>query len=163
MIRLTTPADHVAIHAVIAAAFEREDEARLVAQLRDDNNVLVELVAERDGRLIGHVLYSTLRITRTDAALGAAALAPVSVLPEQQRSGVGADLIRAGNARCAMLGVPAIIVLGHPSYYPRFGFSAKLAESLEAPFRGPAFMALELEPGVLSVGGRVHYAKAFGV
>jgi putative acetyltransferase len=95
--------------------------------------------------------------------LHAAALAPVAVLPAFQSQGIGGDLIRAGNARCAMLGLDAIIVLGHADYYPRFGFSAAAAESLDAPFSGPSFMALELRPGSLSKSGRVRYAKAFGV
>lgn len=76
--------------------------------------------------------------------------------------GIG-ELIRAGNARCAALGLDAVIVLGHADYYPRFGFSAAAAESLEAPFSGPHFMALELRHGVLKAGGRVRYANAFGV
>ena len=91
-------------------------------------------------------------------------LAPyLSVLPAFQKQGLGGELIRAGNARCAELGCVAVIVLGHADYYPRFGFSAAAAESLEAPFSGPHFMALELTPGVLKNGGRVRYAKAFGV
>lgn len=77
--------------------------------------------------------------------------------------GIGGELIRAGNARCAALSLDAVIVLGYADYYPRFGFSAAAAESLEAPFSGPHFMALELRHGVLKAGGRVRYANAFGV
>ena len=113
--------------------------------------------------LTGHILYSPLTLERDGALIAAAALAPVSVLPAFQNRGIGGELIRAGNARCAELGCAAIIVLGHQDYYPRFGFSAAAAESLEAPFSGPHFMALELRPGVLKAGGRVRYAKAFGV
>ena len=102
-------------------------------------------------------------IERDGAIIAAAALAPVSVLPALQRQGIGSALIRAGNARCAEIGCAAIIVLGHQDYYPKFGFSAATAESLEAPFSGPHFMALELRPGVLKAGGRVRYANAFGV
>ena len=102
------------------------------------------------------------RIGRLLAASALAALAPVSVLPAFQKQGMGGDLIRAGNARCAEVGCVAVIVLGHADYYPRFGFSAAAAESLEAPFSGPHFTALELHPGALK-GGQVRYAKAFGV
>lgn len=163
MIRDATSHDHPAIRQVLRHAFAQDDEANLVEQLRADGDVMVELVAATEIAIQGHILYSPLAIERDGETLGAAALAPVSVLPAFQRSGIGGELIRAGNARCADLGLIAIIVLGHADYYPRFGFSAALAESLEAPFSGPHFMALELKPGALTDGGRVRYAKAFGV
>lgn len=163
MIRDATSRDYPAIRAIIRHAFDRADEANLVEQLRDDGDVLFELVEASDMALQAHVLYSRLTIDRSGETLEAAALAPVSVLPAFQRRGMGGALIRAGNERCRALGLPAIIVLGDPAYYPRFGFSAKVAESLEAPFSGAPFMALELEPGALSGGGRVRYARAFGV
>jgi putative acetyltransferase len=162
MIRTTTPSDHNAIRDLVSAAFGQPDEADLVARLRADGDALVELVATEEGAITGHILYSRLAIVRTDETLSAAALAPVAVAPSHQRRGVGAALIRAGNAACAQLGLAAIIVLGHAEYYPRFGFSAATAESLDAPFSGPAFMALELAPDRLRGGGRVRYAPAFG-
>lgn len=78
-----------------------------------------------------------------------------------RRRGVGRALIRAGIAGCRETAAPAIVVLGHPDYYPRFGFSATLAKPLHAPFSGPAFMALELAPGVLAHAGTVRYPSAF--
>jgi putative acetyltransferase len=163
MIRDAMLRDYPAIRAVLRSAFGQDEEADLVEQLRADGDVLVELVEAEAEALRGHILYSPLAIERGGEPLQAAALAPVAVLPAFQRSGVGGALIRAGNARCAALGLDAIVVVGHPDYYPRFGFSAAAAESLEAPFSGPAFMALELKPGALKAGGRVRYAKAFGV
>jgi putative acetyltransferase len=163
MIRPAEPRDYPAIRAVIRHAFDRADEANLVEQLRDDGDVLCELVMASDIALQGHILCSRLRIERDGEAIEAAALAPVSVLPHFQKQGLGGELIRAGNARCGELGCAAIIVLGHAEYYPRFGFSAAVAKSLEAPFSGPHFMALELKAGALKAGGRVRYAKAFGV
>lgn len=163
MIRDATPLDHAAIRAVIRHAFGQSEEANLVEQLRADGDVLFELVEESDGALRGHILYSRLPIERGGEIMQAAALAPVSVLPAFQRAGIGKALTQAGNARCAELALHAVVVLGHPGYYPRFGFSAAAAESLQAPFSGPAFMALELRPGALRAGGRVLYAKAFGV
>lgn len=163
MIRPATPRDYPAIRAVIRHAFDRADEANLVEHLREDGDVLCEFVAATDITLQGHILYSPLAIERDGETIDAAALAPVSVLPHFQKQGLGGELIRAGNARCAELGCAAIVVLGHGEYYPRFGFSAAAAESLEAPFSGAHFMALELEPGALRAGGRVRYAKAFGV
>ncbi len=83
--------------------------------------------------------------------------------PAFQNRGLGGELIRAGNARCKELGCVGVIVLGHAEYYPRFGFSPQIAESMQAPFSGPHFMALEFEPGVFAGGGKVQYAKAFGI
>jgi putative acetyltransferase len=155
--------DYPAIRQIIRHAFAREDEANMVEVLREDGDVLFELVAASDIALYAHALYSKLLIERDDETIIAAALAPVSVLPAFQRQGVGSALIEAGNARCRDLSLPAIIVLGDPAYYSRFGFSAAAAESLQAPLSGPSFMALELQPDALKAGGRVQYAEAFGV
>jgi putative acetyltransferase len=163
MIRAAQAGDHAGVRAVLIAAFPTPEEADLVERLRADGDVPVELVAEENGPVIGHVFLSNLVIERPDGQLHAAALAPVSVMPARQGSGVGSALIRTGIDQCKALGLKAILVVGHPSYYPRFGFSHAAAESLDAPFSGPAFMALELEPGALRAGGRVRYAKAFGV
>lgn len=163
MIRDAVAGDYPAIRAIIRHAFSQAVEANLVEQLRADGDVLFELVEASDIALQGHILYSALTIERAGETVRAAALAPVSVLPSFQRRGIGAELIRAGNARCAALGLEAIIVLGRADYYPQFGFSARAAESLEAPFSDPHFMALALKPGVLEAGGHVRYAKAFGV
>jgi putative acetyltransferase len=163
MIRDAAPTDYAAIRAVLTHAFPEDEEADLVEQLRADGDVLVELVAASDAAIQGYILYSPLAIERDREATRAAALAPVAVLPAFQGRGIGGELIRAGNARCAALGLEAIVVLGHADYYPRFGFSAQTAESLQAPFSGPHFMALELKRGVLKDGGKVRYATAFGV
>ncbi|MEQ1489246.1 MAG: N-acetyltransferase [Terricaulis sp.] len=163
MIRDATGSDFAAIRQVVRHAFAQDDEANLVEQLRADGDALVELVAASDIAIQGHILYSPLAIVRDGETLQAAALAPVSVLPAFQKRGLGGELIRAGNAQCKELGCVGVIVLGHAEYYPRFGFSASLAESLQAPFSGPHFMALEFEPGALTDGGTVQYAKAFGI
>lgn len=163
MIRAATPCDYPAIRQVERHAFGRDDEANLVERLRADGDALIDLVAATDIAIQGHILYSRLQIERDGEILQCAALAPVAVLPAFQRAGLGKALIQAGNARCAGMNLSAIIVLGHPDYYPRFGFSPGAAESLQAPFSGPAFMALELRPDALKGGGRVRYAKAFGV
>lgn len=159
MIRLAAPTDAAAIRDVVAAAFGQPDEADLVDRLRADGDVLVELVAEHGGTVVGHVLFSRLGIGPIEGA----ALAPLAVAPDRQRTGVGVALTRAGIDRCRELGVPAIVVLGHADYYPRFGFSPALARPLEAPFSGPSFMAMELVPGALARGGRLRYAPAFGI
>jgi putative acetyltransferase len=165
IIRDAEPGDALAIRAIVASAFGRADEARLVEQLRADGDAFIELVAEDedDGELVGAILFSPLAIDRPDETLTALALAPVAVRPDRQKDGVGAALIRAGIEQARFAAIPAIVLLGHPAYYQRFGFSAKAAESLDAPFSGPSFMALELEPGVLKAGGSVRYAAAFGI
>ncbi|MGE0829133.1 MAG: GNAT family N-acetyltransferase [Hyphomonadaceae bacterium] len=163
LIRDARLSDLPAIRRVVTAAFAQADEAALVDRLRSEGDALIELVALQAGDVIGHILFSALPILRADASLNAAALAPVSVAPAHQNQGVGERLIRAGLEKCRAFGLKAVIVMGHPSYYPRFGFSAESAESLDAPFSGPAFMALELEPGALKAGGKVRYAAAFGV
>jgi putative acetyltransferase len=114
--------------------------------------------------IVGHILFSHLPVHAADGSIiRAAALAPMAVLPVHQRTGVGSALVRAGLQACAEGGAQAVIVLGHPEYYPRFGFSAEAARHLHAPFSGPAFMALEITPGVLRGGGEVRYARAFGL
>lgn len=159
VIRDVVPADLPAIHAVVAAAFGQADEALLVDRLRADGDALVELVAEADGEIVGHVLFSPLGI----GDLGGAALAPLAIAPAHQRCGLGGALTRAGLDRCRQLGVPAVVVLGHPGYYPRFGFDAALAAPLAAPFSGPSLMAIELRPDALVGGGALRYAPAFGI
>jgi putative acetyltransferase len=166
VIRPEQPDDLPWIHAVNTLAFGQPDEANLVDQLRDDGDVLASLVAIGDGDEVdGHILFSRLGLLFDDGTSAeAAALAPVAVRPDKQRQGIGKALVRAGIAACKAQGLGAIIVLGHPKYYPRFGFSAALAQDLRSPFPGDAFMALELIPDMLrGKTGAVRYAKAFGL
>jgi putative acetyltransferase len=159
-----TPEDLEAVRQVNRKAFGREDEARLVDALRGGGYARLSLVAEEAGRVVGHVLFSDLPIVTQAGTLHALALAPVAVLSDRQRQGIGSRLIREGLRTCAEAGHRVVVVLGHPLYYPRFGFSARLAERLKAPFSGPAFMALELVPGALAdVTGEVRYPPPFGL
>lgn len=162
MLRDAAPTDFEAISAVVSQAFGRRDEADLIERLRADGDVLFELVDANDSALRGHILYSPLAIEGQGRTLRAAALAPVSVQESLRKNGIGSALIRAGNARCAQLGLEAIIVLGHVPYYSRFGFSTALAQGLQSLYAGPHLMALELRQGALEAGGRLRYAKAFG-
>lgn len=158
VIRQASPDDHAAIRAVVEAAFGQPDEAELVSALRADGDALVELVAEEDGAVIGHVLFSPLA---ADTGARFAALAPLSVLPGRQKDGVGTMLMQVGHELCRAAGVEAAIVLGHPDYYPRVGYSAEAAKTVTAPFSGPSFMALALKPGALDAPVTIRYAKAF--
>jgi len=163
-IREETPDDVEEIAALLDLAFGGPGESRLVADLRAEDAVIAALVAVEHGQVLGHVLFSVLPIETDGKPLCAAALAPLAVLPTHQRKGVGAALVRAGLAVCRERGVAAVVVLGDPDYYPRFGFSATAARNLRAPFHGPAFMAKELVHGCLDgVNGAVCYAAAFGL
>jgi putative acetyltransferase len=163
-IRNETTADAPAIREVDRLAFEGDDEARLVDALRVEGYVRESLVAEEDSQVVGHILFSELPIVTGDGTVMALALAPLAVIPSHQRRGIGSTLVEGGLRACRGAGHKIVVVLGHPEYYPRFGFSAKLAERLKAPFSGPAFMALELVPGALDgVVGEVRYPPPFGL
>jgi putative acetyltransferase len=164
VVRVEGADDLEAIREVNRQAFGREDEARLVDALREGGYARLSLVAEEAGRVVGHILFSDLPVVTPTGAVPALALAPLAVLPERQRQGIGSRLVREGLLACAGAGHRAVIVLGHPAYYPRFGFSAGLAERLKAPFSGPAFMARELVPGALTgMTGEVRYPPPFGL
>ena len=113
---------------------------------------------------MGHILFSRMSIETASDRVPAVALAPMAVLPEQQRRGIGGKLIKQGLDLLRGQGEQVVIVLGHPDYYPRFGFSTDKALSLVSPFSPEAFMALELRPGALAgVRGKVRYPDAFGL
>ena len=164
-IRAESSDDHHAIRRVNELAFGGDDEANLVESLRDGGFVEVSLVAEADGEIVGHILFSRVAIITSIGAASALALAPMSVLPSHQRLGIGSKLVAAGLDARRTRRHKIVVVLGHPEYYPRFGFSSQLARPLESPFGGgEAWMALELVPGALdAVEGRVEFSPPFTV
>lgn len=152
------------IAAIHRVAFGGDSESEIVDKLRRDGLIAVSLVACDDSDVIGHILFSDLAISVDERAVKAAALAPLAVHPDHQRRGIGSRLVHAGLSLARDRRYEAVIVVGHPDYYPRFGFSSLLARKLAAPFSGDAFMALELTPGSLSgARGAVHYPSAFGL
>jgi len=160
MIRYARPADRLEIGAVLAAAFGRTDEAELVNRLRADEDVMFELVAEQDGAIVGHVLFSRLWADRPELF---AALAPLAVRPDRQTGGLGSALVRASLDTAREFGCHGVLVLGEPAYYGRFGFSANAASQVSAPYRGlAAFQALALEDGAFADSMSVAYPDAFG-
>jgi putative acetyltransferase len=159
MIRYARPSDHQAIARIVEAAFGQADEARLVERLRAAADVLFELVAEQDGEVAGHVLFSRLWADRAELY---AALAPLAVAPDVQNSGLGSALTRRSLECAREFGAHGVLVLGHPAYYPRFGFSRGAAENVASPYSAsPAFMALALEPGAFDTPVTVAYPAAF--
>lgn len=162
-IRAEQGTDRDAIYAVNVAAFETDAEAKLVDALREQAKPIVSLVAELEGLVAGHILFSPVLLSG-DPTLKIMGLAPMAVLPEQQRSGIGSALVRAGLEACKDLGYAAVVVLGHPEYYPRFGFVPSSRYAIDSEYEVPeeVFMVLELEPGSLKgKSGRISYHSAF--
>ena len=165
LIRKETPEDFSAIRQLNQATFGGDYEADLVDQLRADELIALSLVAWDGDELVGHICFSRLPTQVDGRRVRAVSLAPMAVKPDHQRRGIGSQLIAEGLAALPALGIEAVLVLGHPNYYPRFGFSPEPAQKLASPFRGKKeFMALELVPGaLLGEKGSVTYPKAFGI
>ena len=159
--------DYSAIFKINQLAFRnRTAEALLIEAVRESEsfNSNLSLVAEKQGELIGHILFSEIYLQTQDEKLMALALAPMAVLPQYQRQGIGSSLVRKGLEASKEAGYKIVIVLGHPNFYPRFGFLAELALPLKCPYGdcGEAWMALELIPESLKgVRGEVVYPPAF--
>lgn len=162
-IRDEAPAEAAAVFALHAAAFPGDAEARLVDALRARARPLVSLVAENAGAVCGHILFSPVSLAGFAGGL-LMGLAPMAVMPALQNRGIGSALVRAGLARCAAIGALGVVVLGHPEYYPRFGFRDAADFGLGCEYDVPpgVFMALELTAGALrDAHGTVRYHAAF--
>lgn len=163
-VRPERPRDITAIHHVNEAAFGRSDEANLVDRLREAARPFLSLVAEVDGQVVGHILFTPVTIESGPAGCKALGLAPMAVLPEYQKQGIGSMLVREGLEACKRLGYGVAVVLGHPEYYPRFGFTpaSRYGLSCEYPVPDEVFMAVELIPGSLDgCEGLVKYHPLF--
>lgn len=146
---------------LIASAFGRDAEARLVERLRAADKVKLSMVAEDKNRVLGHVLFSEIFVGTDEPAL---ALAPLSVMPAYQRLGLGSALVSAGLQRLNGGGISRVLVLGDPDYYARFGFVPASRFGVRCPFPAPeeAFMAFELEPGAFKgCAGVARYGHEF--
>jgi putative acetyltransferase len=165
-IRPARAGDEPAIFRVHEAAFGRPDEAELAVALAARlPAACVSLVACEGDAVIGHVLFSPVAVDGRTFAVSPMGLGPVGVLPDRQKTGAGKLLCRAGIEVCRARGAPFLVVLGHVTYYPRFGFAPAARWGLtfaDAPARD-SFMAMELVPGALAnASGRVRYAPEFG-
>lgn len=159
-IRIAGPEDRAVIRRVEEAAFGRPDEADLVQALAEGEDVVLELVAERDGRVVGHVLFSRLLVEGEAGSFPAVALAPLAVVPREQGAGIGAALVGEGHVRLRAAGERLSVVLGDPAYYGRFGYAHDRAAGFESEWRGDALQAIAW--GEAPAGGRLVYAAAFG-
>jgi len=155
--------DIAAIRAVNEAAFESSAEAALVDSLRASGSPTLSLVAEESGAVVGHVLFSPMMLPGHDA-LKAWGLAPMAVLPRRQRQGIGSAFVRAGVDACRQRDADAVVVLGHPEYYPRFGFVPASRFGIRSEYDVPddVFMIQELREGALrGRTGTIRYHPAF--
>ena len=156
IVRDYAPEDSGAVRDILLAAFPTDSEARLVEQLRGAGDAAIELVAEGEERIAGHILLSPLQ-----APFRALALAPIAVAPDMQGRGIGSALISAAHERGRQHGWNAIFVLGEPHYYRRFGYDTALAAGFASPYAGPFFMAVALDGSLPSGEGEVRHAPAF--
>lgn len=164
-IREELPEDIAAIREVNRRAFGQDQESNLVDTLRLNGAALLSLVATLDGEVVGHILYSPATISDgSGSEVTGAGLAPMAVVPEQQRHGIGGKLIEAGTQRLKSAGRPFIIVLGHHTYYPRFGFEPASKFGIECEWDVPddAFMLLVLDQARMQgVTGLAKYRHEF--
>jgi len=165
-IRSEVAGDYDAITSINEEAFKQKQEGNLIINLRKRSEFLpdLSLVAEINNKPVGHILFSPVSIISGDKSFGTLSLAPMAVLPEFQKMGVGGALIMHGLKKAQSLGYKSVVVLGHPDYYPRFGFRRASQWKIRATFDAPdeALMAIELEPGSLNFGGGIiEYPKEF--
>jgi putative acetyltransferase len=163
-IRLEIPEDRASIHYVNQEAFGRNQEADLVDKLRNRGVLTTSLVAVQEMVVVGHVAFSLVEVTSEESSFEALALAPVGVLPPHQNKGIGSQLVTAGLQECLRLGHEIIVVVGHPNYYPRFGFVTANPKGIECEFEVPddAWMIKELKQAALAGRrGKVKFQPEF--
>ncbi len=151
-IRLETPEDVEYIRYVNEQAFGRENEAKLIEELRNRGALTISLVAVQNDEIVGHISFSLVVIESEGSSFEAISLATMSVLPTYQRKGIGSQMVRAGLEECRRLGYEIVVVVGHPDYYPRFGFVVAGHKGIDCEFKVPeeAWMILELREGALA-------------
>ncbi|MBT3362642.1 MAG: N-acetyltransferase [Chloroflexi bacterium] len=163
-IRSENPSDITAIRYVNEQAFETNAEAVLVDRLRDKGVVTLSLVALEGDSIVGHILFTPVTIEADHAKYEAITLAPIAVMPARQRKGIGAGLIKYAFEQCRRLGHNVVVLIGHPEYYPRFGFVPAKPKGLTSEFEVPdeAWMVVELIDNALDgISGEVRFQPEF--
>ena len=164
-IRQEISGDTMAIRHVNEQAFGSTVEADLIEKLRLRQGFILSLVAIQEEQVVGHILFSPVTIETEDSVFTAAGLGPMAVLPAYQQRGIGSQLVRAGLEELRHTNHEVVVVLGHPNYYPRFGFSPAKSYGIRCEYDVPeeVFMVLELRQGALAGrSGMVKYQPEFG-
>jgi putative acetyltransferase len=158
-IRLERPEDSAAVLAINDDAFAGTEESRLVEAIKQSGRRVISLIACSDNTPVGHIFFSPIWIQSEGPTIATLALAPMAVLPAFQRRGIGTLLVEAGLKECARQGCQVVVVVGHPTFYSRFGFGPANGMGLRSIYSsvGDAFMALELSKEVL--GGRTGFVE----
>jgi putative acetyltransferase len=167
IVRPETPSDYEAIDELLRSAFGGAKECQLVRLVRASDNYVPDLtlVAEENGQVVGHIMFSYVTL-KGDEEFRVLSLACMAVTPERQRSGIGGALVEAGLERAEERGEPLVIVVGHPTYYPRVGFEPASRYGIERPsadIPDDAFMVRRLSGYSERHRGRAVYPPAFGV
>jgi len=151
-VRTETIEDHESVRRVNELAFARCNEAALVDALRANARPYVSLVAVVHEEVVGHIFFSPVSVESEAGGFTAMGLAPMAVLPEHQNQGIGSQLVREGLKECRRIGQNIVVVLGHPNYYPRFGFAPASLKGLRSEYDVPdeVFMVMELTEGALN-------------
>lgn len=168
VIRKEETVDFTGIREINLQAFGNgENEANLIELIRNSENFIPDLslvAANGDGEIIGHILFSIIHLVTDQGIVPTLGLAPMAVNPGYQNSRIGSSLVKEGIKACKAFGYDHVFVLGHPNFYPRFGFSPSSQFGIKAPFPVPdeVFMALELKKGSLTgLKGKIEYPPAF--
>lgn len=150
-IRPESIGDYDSVRRINEHAFKRSEEAKLVDALRQDAQPNISLVAVQSEQVIGHIFFSPVEIISASEKFAGMALAPMAVDPDYQKQGVGGQLVEAGLEKCRQLGHDLVFVLGHPEYYPKFGFERASTWNFKTEFEAPdeAFMVAALQPEAL--------------
>jgi putative acetyltransferase len=165
-IREEKDGDIAAIRHVNVQAFAGVEEADIVDRLRDSGSSVLSLIACHNDKIVGHIQFSPVQLEYEGTSIQGVGLGPMAVLPEYQRRGFGSDLVETGIGALVARSYPFVVVLGHPGYYPRFGFKPAVNHGITCQWDGipdEAFMVLILDEGVMhNVYGEARYLEVFG-